>query len=84
MPVEEPVLTLDFAAEAAAVGRRQAAEALVAGEANGIGAPIARGDRFLTVILNSRWWEQLPGGVPPREKRGEQVNGRPPEPPRRE
>jgi hypothetical protein len=84
MPVEEAVLTLDFAAEAAARGRRQAAHELAAGEADGIGAPIARGDRFLTVILNSRWWEQVPVGVPTGLKRGEKVNGKPPEPKRRE
>jgi hypothetical protein len=84
MPVEEADLARDLEAEAAAARRREAADALAANEANGIGAPIARGDRFLTVILDSQWWEQVPGGLPTGLKRDEKVNGRPPEVHRRE
>jgi hypothetical protein len=80
----EPDLTPDPAAEEAAAERREAAAALRPGETNGIGAPIYRGDWIIRVIRSSRWWDQLPEGLPPHEKRVEGVNLKPPDPALRE
>jgi hypothetical protein len=84
MGASGPDLAPDFAADAEALQRRETAQAVAPNEANGIAAPICRGDRFLTVILKSRWWEKGPTEVPDEETRGEPVHGRPPEARRRE
>jgi hypothetical protein len=84
MGASGPDLAPDFAADADALRRRETAEAVAPNEANGIAAPICRGDRFLTVILKSRWWEKGPKEAPDDETRGEAAHGRPPEARRRE
>jgi hypothetical protein len=84
MAASGPDLAPGFTADADALRRRETADAVAPNEANGIAAPICRGDRFLTVILKSRWWEKGPKEAPEDETPGEPVNGRPPEARRRE
>jgi hypothetical protein len=84
MATSRPDLAPDFPADADALRRRETADALAPNEANGIAAPIGRGDRFLTVILKSRWWEKGPTEAPEDETRGEPASGTPPEPRRRQ
>jgi hypothetical protein len=55
---EEPNSTPESSPEESAARRREAAQALAPGEANGIGAPIFNGDRFITVLTDSQWWTE--------------------------
>jgi hypothetical protein len=66
---KEPISTPESSPEESAARRREAAEALAPSAANGIGAPIFNGDRFITVLTDSQWWTEddtsLPeGGIP--------------------
>jgi hypothetical protein len=66
---DEPNSTPESTPEESAARRREAAEALAPSAANGIGAPIFNGDRFITVLTDSQWWTEddssLPdGGIP--------------------
>jgi hypothetical protein len=74
----EADLARDLAAEAEAIQRHQAAAALAPSEANGIGAPMGRGDQFITVVLASQWWSQRPCDAPADQFDQEPHNGRPP------
>ena len=79
-PAEEAVLTSEITPEAAAAERTAVAAELAPGERNGIGAAVLDGDGIVRDVLDSQWWI-----VPPDEAEpGENVDGRPPEPWRRE
>jgi hypothetical protein len=55
---DDPNSTPESSPEESAARRREAAEALAPSEANGIGAPIFNGDRFITVLTDSQWWTE--------------------------
>jgi hypothetical protein len=55
---DDPNSTPESTPEESAARRREAAEALAPSEANGIGAPIFNGDRFITVLTDSQWWTE--------------------------
>jgi hypothetical protein len=55
---EDSNSTPESSPEESAARRREAAEALAPSEANGIGAPIFNGDRFITVLTDSQWWTE--------------------------
>jgi hypothetical protein len=73
-PAEDPGLTSDSAVEQAAERRRDTAAALAPGEANGIGAPILRGDRVLDFTIESRWWTHKDDAPPPGREEGPLVD----------
>jgi hypothetical protein len=79
-PAEEAVLTSESTVQRAAEERTAVAAELAPGESNGIGAPALDGGGFVQAVLDSQWW------IVPRdeEEPGENVDGRPPEPWRRE
>jgi hypothetical protein len=79
-PAEEAVLTSKTTAEEPAEERTAVAAELAPGERNGIGAPALDGDGFVRDVLDSQWWIVPPGDEEPDET----INGRPPEPWRRE
>jgi hypothetical protein len=73
-------LTSEITTEAAAAERTAVAAELAPGERNGIGAAVLDGDGFVRDVLDTQWWI-----VPPDEEEpGENVDGQPPEPWRRE
>jgi hypothetical protein len=79
-PAEEVVSTPGITPEAAAEERTTVAAELAPGERNGIGAAVLDGDGIVRDVLDSQWWI-----VPPAEEEpGENVDGRPPEPWRKE
>jgi hypothetical protein len=57
---EDPDSTPEPTPEESAARRREAAQALAPNEANGIGAAIFNGDRFITAVTDSQWWLQVP------------------------
>jgi hypothetical protein len=79
-PAEEAVLTSEITPEAAAEERTAVAAELAPGERNGIGAAVLDGDGIVRDVLDSQWWIEPSDG----EELDESVNGRPPEPWRRE
>ena len=74
----EADLARDLAAETEAAQRHEAAASLAPSEANGIGAPMGRGDQFITAVLGSQWWSQRPCDAPADPFDQEPHNGRPP------
>jgi hypothetical protein len=61
---DESNSTPESSPEESSARRREAALALAPSEANGIGAPIFDGDRFITVLMDSEWWTEDDGTLP--------------------